>query len=276
MHKFPSNIKFYFQLARAFLRKIKLFLLKTAYRIHNFIRYGSVKIFSGVEIETNSKCNRRCAYCPNSLFNRGEKLIKEGVYYKIIQELKDLHYMGQISPHFYGEPLLDKRLPQLLSYTKKYLPYSHIRIYTNGDFLTKQLFTTLVRAGVHDFLITGHGGNMPEHIKKLMSTDLGKQMIHFNTIDQNKTPLFNRGGLVKPKKQIVMKNCILASEHLVIDCQGNIILCCNDYLSSIKFGNVNEEKIIDVWRRKEFRKIRNETKRGKYMLDICRQCNKPL
>jgi len=257
---------------RLFWTNIRVELLDNIYEFHNCLRYGKLELFSKVEIETTSQCNRRCRYCPNSVFNRGNNLMKINVFYKIIRELKDIHYSGHIYPHFYGEPLLDKRLPHLVSYTKKNLPRSWIRIYTNGDFLTNQLFSTLIRAGVNEFYITGHSGYLPEHIKKLINTKQGKQVIRFFTIDQSKVPLFNRGGLVKPNKQILMKKCNLASNHLQIDFQGNIILCCNDYLSSIKFGNVAKEKIVDIWRKDEFRGIREETKNGIFRLDICKHC----
>jgi 8-amino-3,8-dideoxy-alpha-D-manno-octulosonate transaminase len=46
------------------------------------------------------------------------------LFYKIINELWLIKYRGQITPTFYGEPLLDKRLPEFIEYLKTKLPDS--------------------------------------------------------------------------------------------------------------------------------------------------------
>ena len=64
--------------------KIKRFLEKT----RHYIDYGSADFFSIVSIETSTACNRRCPYCPNSIFERGliknERILETGIYHKII------------------------------------------------------------------------------------------------------------------------------------------------------------------------------------------------
>jgi len=70
-------------------------------------------------IETLTACNLRCSYCPNSVYERG--LIKNNqemetkLFFKIINELAELNWIGDIQPHSYGEPLLDERLPSFES-----------------------------------------------------------------------------------------------------------------------------------------------------------------
>ncbi|NLG06632.1 MAG: radical SAM protein [Candidatus Pacebacteria bacterium] len=252
-------------------KKVPTFLLYF-YELHNLLRYGRLEFFSRVEIETSSFCNRRCSYCPNSVFDRGKKLMKEETFKKIILELKKLHYTGHIYPHHYGEPLLDKRMVDLVRYTRVNLPYVWIRIYSNGDYLTSSLLRQLVKAGVDEFFITGHDGFLPPHIKKLMQSKLGKQTIKFFKLDKSKMPLFNRGGLVKPQRKIIVKHCDLASQHLVIDYRGNVVLCCNDYLAKHKFGNLEQEQIVDIWKKSHYQKLRKEIQDGRYRLDICRKC----
>jgi radical SAM protein with 4Fe4S-binding SPASM domain len=81
--------------------------------------------------------------------------------------------------------------------------------------------------------------------------------------------MINRGGLVNITQKRI-KYYTLASENLVIDYNGNVILCCNDYLSSVKLGNINNEKIIDIWNKKFYKKIRYELRKGIFTLDICK------
>jgi len=78
------------------------------------------------------------------------------LFRKIVLELKTLHFTGIFRPHFYNEPLLDERLPDLMQFTKRHLPYCRIHLFSNGDFLTDQSIKTLIAAGVDEFHVTGH------------------------------------------------------------------------------------------------------------------------
>lgn len=91
------------------------------YFIKFVVRYGHWDFFSDFNIEINTSCNRRCAYCPNSVFERGlianERLMDEAIYCKLIDELATINFRGRLSPQLYGEPLLDRRLVPLMAYT---------------------------------------------------------------------------------------------------------------------------------------------------------------
>lgn len=60
------------------------------YFIKFSVRYGHWDFFSDFNIEINTSCNRRCAYCPNSVFERGliknEQRMDEALYHKLIDE----------------------------------------------------------------------------------------------------------------------------------------------------------------------------------------------
>jgi radical SAM protein with 4Fe4S-binding SPASM domain len=58
---------------------------------------------------------------------------------------------------------------------------------------------------------------------------------------------------------------------VVIDWNGNVVLCCNDYFSSIKFGNVENEKFIDIWNSDLYTKTRSDLRHKKFNLDICKK-----
>lgn len=228
-------------------------------------------LFEHVEIETASRCNRKCPYCPNSIYNRGNFFMPEPLFQHIIKQLAALHFSGILRPHFYNEPLLDKRLPQLVRFAKTHLPACRIHLFTNGDYLTKPLLNELLAAGVDEVFVTGHEGKLGSHIKQLARQHAYKNILHTSVISKTQ-PLFNRGGLVQVKKTITAPTCQLAAKYLVIDYRGNVVLCCNDYLSSQAFGNLAKERIIDIWRKPNYARIRRETKRGIYRLDICRRC----
>lgn len=102
---------------------------KTAVRhLHNQLRcwrhrwrYGvnSAFMFRNVELEINSMCNRKCGYCPNVSAQRPSGYMDESLFEKIVRELAEMDFDGNVSYHFYGEPLLDRRLSDLVEFTAR-------------------------------------------------------------------------------------------------------------------------------------------------------------
>lgn len=236
-------------------------------------------LFRVIEIELNTACNRSCPYCPNSLFDKGalnkNKKIKWALFKKIIDELAELEFKGRISPHFYGEPLLNNDLEKFLLYIKKRIPQTTINIFTNGDYLNVTKFNLLKKVGVNKLNITAHSQNKNylTNIKKIIDTNNKSN----NKIEIEFTSLLvydNRGGVLTLKKETDKKKCFFPSRDLIINYKGDVLLCCNDYFSKYIFGNLQKEKIINIWKNKNFKKIRKNIESGVYELDICKKCKK--
>ncbi len=195
------------------------------------------------------------------------------VYHKLIDELAEVNFEGRISPHFYGEPLIDKRLTVLMKYTRKKLPKAKLVLTTNGDALSIKKFYELTSTGVDNFRITQHGESMSENMKLLFNylNDSQKSIIkyiHFNST----TPLSNRGGTVKPEILERVPGCADLTNPVTIDYDGNVILCCNDYFSTIKFGNIKEQKFLDIWFSDKYKILRKQLRKKQYRLPICLKC----
>lgn len=73
---------------------------------------------------------------------------------------------------------------------------------------------------------------------------------------------------VKRKKQ---SSCVYVKQ-LTIDCEGNVVLCCNDYNSNVVFGNISTSEISSIWNDKYYKKVRESTSRGVWLFDMCRKC----
>ena len=251
-------------------------VLNKYYGLIKFLTYGISDMFLSINIETTTICNRRCSHCPNSIYERGlsknEELMDEHIFRKIIDELAEIGFEGRISPHHFGEPLMDKRLVNFVEYTRKKLPKSKIFIVSNGDFLTPAMYDLLVDKGVDTFLITQHSKEMPENIKLLFYHSNQKKLK--NRVVYNKIkdlPLGNRGGLIKIKSN-KLPRCLGPRNPLVIDYAGNIVLCCSDYFSSVVFGNVKNEKLMDIWKSNRFKLMRQQLRKRNYTLEMCKKC----
>lgn len=229
-------------------------------------------LFKTVEVETISTCNRKCAYCPNHSHQRPAGLMEQAVFYKLIGELADIGFSGILSPHFYGEPLLDNRLEKFIADARARLPKVYIELFTNGDFLTRERFGELVEAGVDIFRVTHHDGEQPEHIRALLADLEGKadkSRLCLNSFKDGE-PLYNRGGLVTVDNQASMIFCNL--QTVTINYEGNVVLCCQDYFSRHTFGNIKTETVVDIWNKREFKVLRDRIKCGDWPLEICEKC----
>ena len=247
-------------------------------KLKSLVRYGTTDFFNDINIETTTACNRQCEYCPNSLFDRSrpEAAVKmpTPLYESIIRQLAEIRFEGRISPHGYGEPLLDERLPDLVACTHRLLPRSRVWIYTNGDYLTPLRYQKLVDAGVDRFVISQHSKEMSPAIRDLFSyiECNGRQVdILYMRMEKGLMPLSNRGGLVSPGLRLSPR-CGDPDNPLVIDASGYVVLCANDYHGRVKLGNVGESRLLDIWQSREFKDIRRGLRSRKYTLPICLSC----
>lgn len=77
------------------------------------------------------------------------------------------------------------------------------------------------------------------------------------------------------KKGLIREPCSLIWKHMVIDWDGEVVLCCNDCLHEIVLGNLNKESIKDVWFGKRIKAIRKIHKEGDFSkIPFCNRCNK--
>jgi len=86
--------------------------------------------------------------------------------------------------------------------------------------------------------------------------------------------LSNRGGAVEIEGETAKKRCMFP-RNAIVDFEGNVLLCCNDYFHANRFGNVVDESILTIWKKKDFRALRKAAKKGKPELQLCEDCLYP-
>ncbi|HLC81067.1 MAG TPA: SPASM domain-containing protein [Candidatus Nanoarchaeia archaeon] len=289
------------QIKRSLFVRIQYWNVLNAYHnLKSYLHYGTTDMFHSVNIETMTQCNRRCSYCPNSIFDRSlpknNKLMDESLFKKIIDDLAEMKYVGEIVPSFYGEPMMDQRLAQLMAYAHQKLPQSRLKIISNGDFLTVSKYQELVRAGVQEFLITQHskeiGKNMCDlfqHFgiayyenKQVTAFKRAEEKVQFTYRKLNF--YYNRGGLLNLKEissptsttpgleTNPLPVCYRYSNPLVFDYKGDVPLCCQDYNTTVMFGNVKELPVKEIWNKPSFKLMREQLRNREYKLPICKDC----
>ncbi|MFH2020425.1 MAG: radical SAM/SPASM domain-containing protein [archaeon] len=240
------------------------------FSLESLLLHGSSDSFLYVEIEKNTECNRRCDYCPNSLFPPGKEYMEMDLFKNIINQLRKMDYKGWLVTHRYGEPLLDPTIEESLIYVHEHLPKAKVKIYTNGDYLDIETFDRL-SPYVQTFVVTQHGRTIPDSLRQVLEDPEKNKKIDFQQNLAEKK-LMNRGGLVNVDNLDIIDPCFIGPFRLVIKYNGDVILCCNDYFGDYVFGNVNQEKILDIWNKPGYKDLRKQLKKGIFKEEICKKC----
>jgi MoaA/NifB/PqqE/SkfB family radical SAM enzyme len=250
-------------------------------RIKNKKNYGLWDVFGAVGIETTTHCNLRCKFCPNSKYDRGlkqnEKRMDEKTFKKIIDELAEINYRGIIRPFYYGDPLTDERMPKFVRYIKIKIPEAKVYLNTNGIALTIPLYKKLQEAGIDYLMISQYTPKMLQNVKEffeyLKTRPERENKAKYRIFEVDKLATSNRGGEIEVPNIAERPFCAYPGHYdLNINYKGDVLLCCNDYHGRVVFGNIKSEKIMDIWKKQHYSKIRKEVLKGIYKLPLCKKC----
>lgn len=143
-----------------------------------------------VHIETSSACCLKCNYCPQSLPLEQRKNIGHGVmtmslFRKVVDDcvefpkkLKSLRFAG------FGEPLLNPKIAQMVSYARDRQMAESIIIFTNALRLSHPLAEQL--AGLVDTLLIDIQGTSAQEYQNVANTE-----IDFDELVDNIAYLYN-------------------------------------------------------------------------------------
>jgi len=261
---------------------------------------------SFIELETSTYCNRRCSWCPNSKYKRGQLkiFISFDLFIKIINDLKKISYDGQLALHGYNEPLLDPNLYTFLNIIKTELPRAKIVIFTNGDYLEKDSLKRLEENGVSSLYISLHDAIGKNDYRKLLFDNLkklGKEQYKPEDISDvfgkkykinspsmeiiyyipDQKMMTSRGGIIKNLEKS-NKNlfCYLPFSSGAIDYEGNMKICCEIYPEDSLhkkiglIGNLKEKSFSDLWLSNKYNLLRKNFLLNNIKNQICLGCLK--
>ncbi len=76
-------------------------------------------------------------------------------------------------------------------------------------------------------------------------------------------------------KKIKRKPCALIWLKMVVDWNGDVVLCCDDWNHSTILGNLKNQTIEEIWNGEKLRAIRQAHIKGEfYRVPLCAGCNK--
>ena len=249
----------------------------------NIAFYKNIPLPTWIELSLIDVCNRSCSFCPKSdekvapdTYNQMNRVLID----KLVLDLQNIKYRGSVALCGYGEPLLHKDLNYIV---KKLSQVSSVEIVTNGDVLNSKVLESLYDSKAARVLISMYDG--PDQIKKF------KQIIKKSNVpedfvilrdrwyDKNNNfgiKLTNRTGTIKIGNQLdnsVHTTCYYPAYQFLIDWNGDVFLCPQDWQRKNAMGNIMQEKIFEIWVGKIFTKYRKELLKGSRKLNPCNSCN---
>jgi radical SAM protein with 4Fe4S-binding SPASM domain len=228
--------------------------------------------FASVAVETSTHCHRRCSYCPVAKDPKPKRFIEPSVLNRIVEDLAEMKFSGRFAYHHYNEPLLNRGLERLVATARTALPRATHVIYTSGDHLTADRHASLRAAGINEFVVTDHGPLHGAARDPAAEAEFRSRAgVRYRKMGEA-AALFNRGGLIERMHPRTHRRCYYPAYEIVIDIEGNVIMCCNDYYGEAKFGNVMNSKLADIWSSAALVETRRNLARGRFESRLCRAC----
>ncbi|MGN0689467.1 MAG: SPASM domain-containing protein [Oscillospiraceae bacterium] len=236
-----------------------------------------------VILELNSKCNRKCWFCTNSVIcNNTENIdMSDQVFETVIEQLVRINYSQEICLSFFNEPMLCSRIYERIQYIKNKLPDCFVYMFSNGDMIDSESLPMLEQSGLDMLIIDiyqkttdydfeqikqsahhmlnrlGLNMNLHEYSGKLKgfvqygNMDIEILSQNFAMIASNRAESLPE-GLPVPKIDSHPLPCIKNFMSFHIDFRGDVWPCPNyhrDFESHRQYclGNVLDESVFEIY-----------------------------
>jgi len=245
--------------------------------------YNNVPKPTWVELSLIDVCNRKCVFCPKAnedIAPDTYQSMSRMIIDKIHDQLFEINFSGTISLCGYGEPLLHKDINYIVEKLSK---VSKVEIITNGDVLTSKKLQSLYLSKVSKVLVSMYDG--PEQIEKFekiaREANVPKETFilrdrWYDKYNDFGVKLTNRAGTISEGNQDEInkyKKCFYPAYQFLIDWNGNIYLCPQDWQRRVPMGNMLQETISEIWTGKIISKFRKNLIKGNRCDKPCTKCN---
>lgn len=244
--------------------------------------HESYPLFSWIEINLTELCNRKCGFCPrgDGSYPNQDLHMSIDLVESIGNELRDINFKGAVGLCGYGEPMLHNDIYEVL----RKLHGIDVEIVTNGDQLTLQIISELYEAGLTHLQISMYDGPHQIDMFESMLNEAGVVNAMYSLKDRwydetrdYELHLTNRAGTVDigPTKIKLNKPCNYLAYSLMIDWNGDILLCPQDWHKKRKFGSLTSMSLVAAWLSSPVKKYRDQLISGNRNCHPCNLCNTP-
>ena len=191
---------------RPFNRLLRTKFYRKTYMNHISKVYQKIQTPTRVDIEATNICNADCVFCPRHSHTRKQKIMDMELFKKIIGELTGIKTLREICLSGFGEPLLDKSLPEKIKYCKSKNSNWRTIIFSNGTYLDEDMSNKILDSGLDTINFSFNGGTKDIY-EKTMKIDFDKTKSNIEKFIEVR----NQRGAKKP---FVVLSCVLTKESL--------------------------------------------------------------
>ena len=178
--------------------------------------------------------------------------------------------------HCYNEPCIDPRLYDILETAQCRFPGVAQHIWTNGIYMSRDLFLELCYAGANRWTFSGY--TKQRHDELIEMTRAAPRGVTVKVGEAYKHKLDGRNSTWADEVKDRTRPCMAPLGDLMHRASGNVTLCCYDCKESVVFGNLHEQSWRDIilGNRERMTHIHNTLMQGKRnapgMPEACRHC----
>jgi len=260
------------------LRKKQIFSTENAELI-------PLNALQNITINPTELCNRTCHFCPRSdasVYPNQNLHISEETVRNISNQLKINGYKNKIDWSGNGEPLLTKNFLNLVSIISSENPQIQtMELITNGDKLDNKIIKDIYDSGINHIIVSVYDGDdsLNKFLELFKNYDDSKYTLRKSYYHSGNFKYFtNRAGSVDFNNEKIVEyktnKCYLPFYKLFIDWNGDIIVCCEDWLKLSKSKlNINTHSLEEIWNSSTLNEYRSRLKCGDRSLKPCNRCN---
>lgn len=267
-----------------------------------------------ITIEVTNKCGAKCVMCPRELLTQKLDVMKNEVFFKLIDESKLLG-INVIDLCGYGDVFLDKELMTKIKYAKKINPNFKIYVSTTGNVMHKKYFEDLVNY-VSILKLSIYGTTKKNYEKVMGGIKFEKSLrniLNFLKYDKEKKVYTIGNFIVMPETEKEMTRWISYWEPklnevyawkphnytygrnyrnisgksqttcgrplqgpLNVAVDGKAHVCCFDFNKELIVGDLNNQTISEVLTSKKLRDIQDKHKQGNFKGILCENCDQTV
>ena len=228
-----------------------------------------------VQINPTELCNRKCSFCPRSdsnIYKNQSKHISLKTIEKLCHDLNEINFNNRIGFAGFGEPLLHTDIFSCIKKVKDIIPdINFLEIVTNGDKLTSDVIKKLYESSCTTICVSMYDEDKTDYFNSLKG-DLDINMVFAHNYNVDNMMLVNRSEILKNDGVNLNKPCYIPFYKALIDWNGDVLLCENDWSKNKVFGNIHDDSFKNIWFGSSYNKHRNVLLNNREIYP-CNNCN---
>ncbi len=266
-----------------------------------------------IQLETVTKCNAKCAFCPQNEIVRDPSRMPTETWQKIVDDTRGLGIIYR--PFLTNEPFVDNRMPEIVRYIKSNDPTAQVEFNTNGELVTEQLSIDLLEAGVDIMRFSIDGLSRETYEPSRLGINYDRVMertqrflqlwdeggyrdkvfteVRMIEVPENThevqdyrafwepqcsevlvTQLYQWPWTGQQRHDVVMKPCLKVLDEMFFYSNGNATICCWDVHERAVIGNVQEQSVLEIWESYAANCLRDLLDDGRRdLIHLCSRCN---